>query len=133
MTRLNSDVALPEYDIENRRWLRYPVDVCLRATVRTNNVNRTVHGRGTELESSGVAAVLPIDLVVGKTIEIDITLPYSTQSLTLEAIVRNRSSFTYGLEFRNISSAQQTEVERVCHLLLVLGQELLNPETLRDK
>jgi hypothetical protein len=67
-----------------------------------------------------MAAVLPIDLAIGDRIKVEITLPYCVQSITLAAIVRNRSSFTYGIEFMGISSAQQAEIERVCRLLVIL-------------
>lgn len=121
MIQQRSGVALPlEKSADRRRWPRYAIDVRLRATVRTGNADRTVRGRGTELGKSGMAALLPIELAIGDTIKVDITFPYCTQSFTLAAVVRNRSSFTYGLEFTSISSAEQIEIERVCRLLLIL-------------
>jgi c-di-GMP-binding flagellar brake protein YcgR len=121
MTQLSSGVALPlEESADRRRWPRYAIDVRLRATVRTGNADRTVHGRGTEMGKGGMAALLPIELAIGDTIKVDITFPYCTQSITLAAVVRNRSSFTYGVEFMSINSAQQAEIERVCRLLAIL-------------
>jgi hypothetical protein len=121
MTQLSSGVALPlEKSADMRRWPRYAIDVRLRATVRTGNADRTVHGRGTEMGKGGMAALLPIELAIGDTIKVDITFPYCTQSFTLAAVVRNRSSFTYGVEFMGINSAQQAEIERVCRLLSIL-------------
>ena len=120
MTQLSSNAALPESSADMRRWPRYPIDVRVRATVRTGNTDRTVYGRGTELGKGGIAAVLPIELAVGDTIKVDVTPPYCAQSFTLAAVVGNRSSFTYGLEFTSISSAEQIEIERVCRLLLIL-------------
>ena len=121
MTQLSSGVALPlEKSADMRRWPRYAIDVRLRATVRTGNADRTVHGRGTEMGKGGMAALLPIELAIGDTIKVDITFPYCTQSFTLAAVVRNRSSFTYGVEFMSINSAQQAEIERVCRLLAIL-------------
>jgi hypothetical protein len=120
MNQLSSGTALFESSIEMRRWPRYPIDVRIRATVRIGNVDRTVYGRGTELGKGGMAAVLPIELAVGDTIKIDLTLPHCVQSFTLAAVVRNRSSFTYGVEFMGVNSAQQIEIERVCRLLVIL-------------
>jgi len=121
MTELSSGVPLPlEKSAEMRRGPRYAIDVRLRATVRVGNVDRTVHGRGAELGKTGMAALLPIEIAIGDTIKIDITFPYCTQSFMLTAVVRNRSSFTYGIEFMGINSAQQAEIERVCRLLSIL-------------
>jgi hypothetical protein len=121
MIQQRSGMALPlEKSADRRRWPRYAIDVRLRATVRTGNADRTVHGRGTELGKSGMAALLPIELAIGDTIKVDITFPYCTQSFTLAAVVRNCSSFTYGVEFIGINSTQQAEIERVCRLLSIL-------------
>jgi len=121
MTQLSSSMALPpEPSAEMRRWPRYSIDVGLRATARVGKADKTVHGRGTELGKGGMAAVLPIELAIGDRIKVEITLPYCVQSITLIAVVRNRSSFTYGVEFMGINSAQQAEIERVCRLLVIL-------------
>ena len=64
--------------------------------------------------------MLDTTLAIGDTIKVDITFPYCTQRFTLAAVVRNRSSFTYGVEFMGINSAQQAEIERVCRLLAIL-------------
>jgi hypothetical protein len=121
MTELSSGLPLPlEKSAEMRCGPRYAIDVRLRATVRTGNADRAVHGRGTELGKNGMAALLPIELAIGDTIKVDITFPYCAQSFTLTAVVRNRTSFTYGVEFMGITSAQQAEIERVCRLLSIL-------------
>ena len=120
MSQLSSGTEFSETGNEKRRWPRYVIDVRVRATVHANHASRTVYGRGTALGRCGMAAVLPIDLAVEDKINVDLTLPYCTQSFTMAAVVRNRSSFTYGLEFVGISTSQQAEIERVCRLLVIL-------------
>jgi hypothetical protein len=120
MSQLSSGTESSEISSEKRRWPRYGIDVRVRATVPANHASRTVYGRGTALGRCGMAAVLPIELAVGDTINVGLTLPYCTQSFTLAAVVRNRSSFTYGLEFVGISASQQAEIDRVCRLLVIL-------------
>ncbi len=120
MSQLSSGTAISGIGSEKRRWSRYAIDVRVRATVHADHASRTVYGRGTALGRCGMAAVLPIELSVGDKINVDLTLPYCTQSFTMAAVVRNRSSFTYGLEFVGISASHQAEIERVCRLLVIL-------------
>jgi c-di-GMP-binding flagellar brake protein YcgR len=103
-----------------RRWPRYRIDVRIRAAVYHRGALKAIHGRGTDLGQGGMAAFLPIELSVGDMIELDLTLPYCRQPLKVQAIVRNRQSFTYGIEFTNITPAQQAEIERICQALSVL-------------
>ncbi len=109
-------VASPDGS-ERRAFRRYPLDVPVRATLRKAGARLAVHGRGNNISEGGLAAFLPTDLVIGEVIELDLTLPYATQPLKLRAAVRNRRSFTYGLEFVDISPMQKAIIARTCGAL----------------
>ncbi len=102
---------------ERRRTKRFHIDVRLRASVRSGGVKLPVYGRASNLSVGGIAAFLPVELVVGEQVELDLILPYSTQPLKVRAIVRNRRSFAYGLEFVDITPAQHSAISRTCGAL----------------
>ena len=105
---------------EKRKWPRYPIDVALRASVNSGGTTKAIYGSGIEVSKGGIKAVLPAEIAIGEWVDIELTLPYCSQALALSTIVRNRSSFTYGLEFVGITTEQQTEIERACRLLSIL-------------
>jgi hypothetical protein len=47
-------------------------------------------------------------------------LPYSREALSLVAIVRNRSGFRYGMEFKDTTDAQRQTILRTCSALALL-------------
>lgn len=103
--------------IEKRQWKRYDVDVRLRVTARTNGSVRSVYGRGTDVSIGGMSAFLAIDLPEREIIEVDVTLPYTSQPLKLKVTVCNRSGYKYGLKFVDITPSQQMLIKRTCGAL----------------
>ena len=64
-------------------------------TVRSDS--ELVPGRTVEVSESGMSAILPVELHVGETVELEIKLP--TTKATARAIVRSRNVFRHGFEF----------------------------------
>ncbi len=89
----------------------------LRVTYRKAGAKVAIAGRGNNLGEGGIAAFIPVELVIGESVELDVSLPYTAQPLKLRAVVRNRRSFTYGLEFVDITPAQQRAIVRTCRAL----------------
>jgi hypothetical protein len=56
-----------------------------------------IKGRISDISESGFAAVLPMELPLGKMVTTEIHLPFGTKAA--EAIVRNRDAFRHGFEF----------------------------------
>jgi len=100
-----------------RRYKRYRIDVGLRVTVRSGDLLKTVQGHGSDVGQGGLAAHIAIELEIGDVVELQITLPYSSRPLTVNAAVRNRESYSYGMEFLNITLPQMAEIERCCRSL----------------
>ncbi len=108
---------------EKRRSARYHIDVRVRAkvfSVFSNGLLKIVHGRGSDLSQHGMCLFLPIELGIDTKIEIEVTLPHCSQQVKLEAVVRNRRSFAYGVDFINITAAQQRRIEFTCRSLALL-------------
>ncbi len=105
---------------DKRRFQRFEVDVRLSATFCKSATRVAIQGSGSDLSQSGVAVFLPIELAVGECIDLDLILPYATQPLRLKAVVRNRRSFTYGMEFVHPTAAQRAMLARACTALAFL-------------
>jgi c-di-GMP-binding flagellar brake protein YcgR len=107
-----------EPDFETlRRWKRYDFDVRIRVTMFSEGALRSVYGRGNDLSTGGMAAFVAAELNKGDNIELDLTLPYSSQPMKLKAIVCNRSGYKYGVEFVDILPEQRKIIERTCSAL----------------
>jgi len=103
-----------------RRVPRYSIDVTVRITLVKNAPKQTLSGRGSELSEMGMAAYIPAELNIGDRVTIEMMLPYSREALSLVAIVRNRSGFRYGMEFKDTTDAQRQTILRTCSALALL-------------
>jgi hypothetical protein len=96
-----------------RRYPRFKLEVDV--TVRSKTLG-LIPGMTIELSESGMSTVLPVELVVGETVELHLSLPFG--SVDLRAVVRNRNAFRYGFEFadhkvaRKLINEHCTEVRR---------------------
>jgi c-di-GMP-binding flagellar brake protein YcgR len=100
-----------------RRWKRYDFDVRIRVTMVVDGSMRSVYGRGNDLSTGGMAAFVAAELNKGDMIEVDVTLPYSSQPMKLKAMVCNRAGYKYGLEFLDMLPEQRKLIERTCSAL----------------
>jgi PilZ domain len=94
---------------DGRRSARVPVDFAVQ--VFTNNT--TCNGRGHELGTRGMAIHVPMDLHEGDSIRIMFQPPNSKARFGVFGLIRNRENFRYGIEFRELSRGETTELERV--------------------
>ena len=82
-----------EESSEKRRDPRFKLEAEL--TVRSKK--GLIPGRTLEISEFGMSAILPVELLVGETVELKIKLPLNPA--TVRAIVRNRNVFRHGFEF----------------------------------
>ena len=95
-----------------RRWKRYRVDLRLKITNQIAGRNTVVFGQGNDVSEGGMSAYIPAEFVVGESVMIELTLPYSKQPILLQALVRSRNGFRYGLEYTEISDADRDQMAR---------------------
>ncbi len=105
---------------ERRQWSRCHIDVQVKVRMASNADYRIIHGRGTDLSCGGVAAVVAAELVIGQSVDLEISLPYASQPIRVRATVRNRDSYRYGLEFVNLSPADHKLIRQTCTALGLL-------------
>jgi c-di-GMP-binding flagellar brake protein YcgR len=100
-----------------RRYKRYAIDVGLQIHYTKDGAASSLRGRGSDIGAGGMSAFIPAGLEVGQTINLTLTLPYCSEQLRLNAVVRNRSGFRYGLEFFSPSEREREVIERCCTAL----------------
>lgn len=102
------------YSME-RRADRQKIDFRIRLRYLRDGAQESVHGRGSDLSEGGMAVYAAADADEGTHVQIEFTLPYSRRVLWIEAVVRNKQGYRFGLEFLTLSSSQREEIKRLCH------------------
>ena len=93
-------VTLPQEGYETlRRWPRYEIDVPVRLIVQRPTKVAIVPGRGRKLGCGGMAVFAGIEMSLNEQVAVEFTPPYSGQPIRVRGFVRNRSGYTYGMEF----------------------------------
>jgi hypothetical protein len=96
--------------LERRRADRYAIDTKVRGEVVSGAKPKPMYGRSCDLSQHGMALISPSDLNVDDILHITFTLPHC-HPLELEAVIRNRRSLAYGIEFINLTAAQQASLK----------------------
>ncbi len=105
--------------LEKRRHPRYQIDVAVKVKVKTNSgVSSYCYGRGGNISEGGMAINVAHELTRGNVIRLSVTPPHCERAIECEAVVRHRSQFHYGLEFRELAEQDRTLLMRAC---LALG------------
>jgi c-di-GMP-binding flagellar brake protein YcgR len=104
--------ARPGYSGKPRRYPRFGVDA--RISVFCAGQRRPHQGRTLGISEAGISAVLAADLEVGENVSLEFTLPSSTPSLAVRAVIRNRTGARYGFEFLTLSEQQRTLITKFC-------------------
>ena len=103
-----------------RKYPRFPIDIPVALTFTRNGSKVARSGRASEVSERGIAIYVSIDLFPGDRLLIEMTLPYSHEAVHLDAVVRSRAGFRYGLEFKEMNPRQKQVVARTCSALSVL-------------
>jgi len=106
-----------------RRSVRYKLDVPLRVILRKQDATLIRDGRGTELGDWGMCVLVGMELRVGKEVEIEFTLPYSSEPIRVSSAVRNRDGYRYGCEFIPDSQEEHKDVARLRQVLQTFAGE----------
>jgi hypothetical protein len=108
------------YSME-RRGDRQKVDFRIRILFSRDGVQGSVHGRGSDLSEGGMAVYAAAEVNEGMHVNVEFALPYSRRVLWVEAIVRNKQGYRYGLEFLTLSSSQREEIKKLCQTANVMN------------
>ncbi len=102
-----------------RRWTRYRAHMLTCVIAQKPMKVVIVPGRGTELNHGGMTVFVGIELAVNERIKVTLTPPYGGEPLTFECVIRDRSGYTYGVEFiRDESDNKQiNQMQRLLNAL----------------
>lgn len=120
MTLKDTSPAAAENWSAARRWQRYAIDVRVKVVSSRGGVRTIVYGRGTDVSEGGMAAYIAMELSLGSSIEMEVTLPYAQQPLKVKARVRSRDGLRYGLEFLSLAPPEREVILRTCKALAVV-------------
>ena len=107
-------------EVEQRRCERFRLNVAVE--VHSPEVGKATnwHGTCTNISSSGMQIFVSKDFAVGQLVTIELLLPYHGKELRLCAVIRNRVSFNYGVEFVNPSERDREAIVQNCRALALL-------------
>jgi len=115
-------VTLPQQGYQTlRRWPRYNIDVPVRLIAQRPTKVAIVQGRGRELGCGGIAVFAGIELSIDEQVAVEFTPPYSGEPIRVRGFVRNRSGYTYGVEFITDNNADYRSVGKLELILKTLG------------
>src|ERR1039458_1222224 len=112
----------PTYQ-SKRRSIRYTLDVPLRVILHKQDTTLIRDGRGTELSEYGMCIMAGGELKLGEEVEIEFTLPYSSEPIRVSGAVRYRNGYRYGCEFTLDGQGERKDVARLRQVLQTFAAE----------
>lgn len=104
----------PQPAPHERRWARYKIDVRLKVSFPAGGGTGPVFGRGNTLSQGGMGAFIPCSIAIGARVLVEVTFPYSSTEVKLEAVVRSCEGFRYGLEFMDVRDQARQIIVKNC-------------------
>ncbi len=108
------------YSVE-RRGDRQKVDLRIQVLYVKDGSPESVYGRGSDLSEGGLAVYAAADVHEGQHVKVEFTLPYTRRQLLIEAVVRNKQGYRYGLEFLTLSSSQREDIKKLCQTASIMN------------
>lgn len=99
--------------VDPRRQPRFKLEVAIKIGSRTCG---TLNGHTVDISESGISAMLRLEVPLGELVELNFTLPFG--SVTVYAVVRQRSAFRYGFQFVDTNGMQEV-IQRTCRKLAI--------------
>jgi|SRR5579862_800001 len=100
-----------------RRYARYRTEMPLIVRVLGENGYIRIHGRCFEIAENGLGAVITSEFAAGEMVSLEFSIPGSTETLTLRAVVRHRMGFLHGFEFVGFLPEQAEQIKAYCRTL----------------
>lgn len=100
-----------------RRSQRFKVNFAIKVFATLRNRRCVLQGRSHDLCGEGMAIYIPAELERGQMVQVEFVLPHTQQRLGVSAIVRDCEGFRCGIQFENLTEADQQALERCCERL----------------
>lgn len=105
-----------------RQWPRFKVDFSVKVLLGSGNGKTAVQGRAHDLGEGGLSIYVVAELNEGQQVQLEFTPPFSRRSVDVQAIVRDRNGYRYGLQFRNLTRDATENISRSCRALFLAAQ-----------
>ncbi len=113
---VHRDTAQPQ----QRRWERYQVKIRTKVTLNRNGETLSFHGEAADVSQGGLRLFMPRELEPGIILLLEFSLPYNSRVMAIRGLIRNRSGFSYGVEFMRPTVNQQQTMIQLCKTLQLL-------------
>lgn len=91
---------------------RYNVKLKTLVSYRAAQAFQSRVAEGRSVSKNGMALILHDELPIGTTVQL--TLPVHGEPMHVEAVIRNRDQFTYGVAFVHAAEEQRTKLVNYC-------------------
>lgn len=106
----------PTPAVESRTYVRIPAEIPILVIARWNGATKIIPGRCADLSENGMGLTVPMSLVLGQSISIELKVPYTKQLLKLEAVVRHKVDHHCGCQFVDASPEQRRQFRRLAEM-----------------
>ena len=96
---------------------RFAIHMTVQVRVFRDGLPLVIDGRSTDLNDTGMGAMLEQELVPGELVTLEFRLPMAEEIFAVRATVRRRSRSQYGFEFVDIEQQQQNAIRSLCEVL----------------
>lgn len=103
--------ASPKLDLRGSD--RRKINLHLKISTTVAGARKLIPGYARDISDSGLAAFIPAQLPLGHTLEIEFSLPRSSQNVMARAVVRAANKFHYGLEFIALEEAVKEQLRNI--------------------
>jgi len=107
-------------DLEQRRSQRFKVEIPVKVHLSDSRRSTIAHGTGSNISDGGMQLFISRNLEVGQKVTLELSLPYHRKTLTLRAVIKNRVSFNYGVEFVDPSEDDRHAIVQNCRVLALM-------------
>ncbi len=87
----------------------------LKASCKQDGEAITTFGRANTLSQGGMGAYIPCSLAIGTRLLLELTFPYSSAEVRVNAVVRSCEGFRYGLEFVDLRDELRAIIVNNCN------------------
>lgn len=108
-------------DRRARRWERHAITIPVTVSIVIDGQRANLSGQASDVSQGGLCLFATREIAVGTYIVLEFLLPYSSTTVVLKGIIRNRTGFNYGVEFINPTPLQREIIERACKVFGLLN------------
>jgi len=103
---------------------RLRIDVPARLIFHTNEHTKIIDGRFRDVSDEGIAVFAGAELKLDTEVSVEFTPAFDSPPLRINAVVRNRRGYVYGLEFLPLDGVEDRTLATLKALLLPTGTKL---------